>query len=78
MNETWGNVCLAGYHNPVFFFFFFNNKSPPLDFPDSPVVKTLPFNKRGAGLISGRGAKIPQDTTKKPKHKTQAILEQIQ
>ena len=75
MNETWGNVCLVGYHKPVF---FFNNKSPPPDFPDGPVVKTLPSNKRGAGLISGRGAKIPQDTTKKPKHKTQAILQQIQ
>ena len=36
--------------------FFLNNKSPPLDFSDSPVVKTLPSNKRGAGFISGRGA----------------------
>ena len=29
------------------------------DFPGSPVVRTLPFNAGGVGLIPGRGAKIP-------------------
>ena len=29
------------------------------DFPGSPVVKTLPSNAEGAGLIPGRGAKVP-------------------
>ena len=29
------------------------------DFPGSPVVKTSPSNTAGAGLIPGRGAKIP-------------------
>ena len=29
------------------------------DFPGSPVVKTSPSNVGGAGLIAGRGAKIP-------------------
>ena len=27
------------------------------DFPDGPVVKTLPFNARGMGLIPGRGSR---------------------
>ena len=30
-----------------------------MDFPGSPVVKTLPSNAGGAGLIPGQGAKIP-------------------
>ena len=29
------------------------------DFPGSPVVKILPSNAGGAGLIPGQGAKIP-------------------
>ena len=29
------------------------------DFPDSPVVKTLPSNAGGVGSIPGWGAKIP-------------------
>ena len=29
------------------------------DFPSGPVVKTLPSNAGGVGLIPGRGAKIP-------------------
>ena len=29
------------------------------DFPGGPVVKTLPSNAGGEGLIPGRGAKIP-------------------
>ena len=30
------------------------------DFPGSPMVKTLPSNAGGVGLIPGWGAKIPQ------------------
>ena len=30
------------------------------DFPGGPVVKTLPSNAGGAGLIPGWGAKIPR------------------
>jgi len=30
-----------------------------LDSPGSPVVKTLPSNAEGTGLIPGRGTKIP-------------------
>ena len=30
------------------------------DFPDSPVVKTLPSSEGGVGLIPGRGVKISQ------------------
>ena len=37
--------------------FIINNR--PRDFPDSPVVKTFPFNAGGASSIPGRGAKIP-------------------
>ena len=29
------------------------------DFPGGPVVKTSPSNAGGAGLIPGRGAKVP-------------------
>ena len=46
------------------------------DFPDSPVVNTLPFNGN-AGLIPdpGAGPHMPQDPQKKySKHKTEAIL----
>ena len=32
-----------------------------LDFSGSTVVKTSPSNAKGAGLIPGRGAKIPHD-----------------
>ena len=38
------------------------------DFPGSPVVKTLPFNAEGVGLIPGQGAKIPHASW--PKIKT--------
>ena len=45
------------------------------DFPGSPVVKTLPSNAGGVGLIPGGGAKIPQTLrTKNQKHETEAIL----
>ena len=36
-----------------------NNKNKPRDFPGGPVVKTLPFNTGGRGLIPGWGAGIP-------------------
>ena len=36
------------------------------DFPGGPVVKTLPSNAGGAGLIPGQGAKIPHALW--PKH----------
>ena len=40
------------------------------DFPGGPVVKTLPSNARGVGLIPGRGVKIPHVTwAKKPNTK---------
>ena len=45
------------------------------------MVKIVPSNARGAGLIPGQGTKIPCSPTKKPKkknnnqkHKTEAIL----
>ena len=45
------------------------------DFPGHPVVKTLPSNAGGAGLIPGQGAKIPHALQpKKTKHQTEAIL----
>ena len=45
------------------------------DFPGGPVVKTLPSNAGGVGSIPGQGAKLPHASgTKKPKHKTEAIL----
>ena len=31
----------------------------PEDFPDGPVVKTLPSKEEGAGLIPSQGAQIP-------------------
>ena len=34
-------------------------KFPVQDFIDGPVVKTLPFNAGGLGLIPGWGAKSP-------------------
>ena len=47
------------------------------DFPGGPVVKTSPFNARGAGLIPGWGAMLPHAS--RPKNqKTEAILYQIQ
>ena len=49
------------------------------DFPAGPVVKTLPSNSWGAGLIPVKVTKIPNASgPKKTKHKTEAILQQIQ
>ena len=45
------------------------------NFPDDPVVKTLPSNAGGVGSIPGWGAKIPHASwPKKPGHKIEAIL----
>ena len=50
-------------------------KSEPGDFPSGPVVKTLPSNAGGVGLIPGWGAKIPHALwPKKSKHNTEATL----
>ena len=62
---------LGGLHSAVYRRLRFTG---PRNFPGGPVVKTLPSNARGAGSIPGWGAKIPQG----PKHKTDAILLQIQ
>ena len=49
------------------------------DFPGSPVVKTPLSNAGGMGSIPGQGARIPQASgPKKPTHKTETILQQIQ
>ena len=43
--------------------------------PGGPVVKTLPSNAGGVGLIPGWGAKIPHALwPKKSKHNTEATL----
>ena len=46
------NGCSQDFMSALF-------KTEHRDFPGSPVVKTLPSNARCAGLIPGRGAKIP-------------------
>ena len=49
------------------------------DFSGSPVVSTSTSKAKGVGLISGWGTKISYALgVKKPKHKTEEILEQIQ
>ena len=72
-------------------FFYFNrcllNACPVLssgdsemnhrDFCGGPVVKSLPSNTRGAGLIPGRGAKITYASqVRKLRHEIETILEQ--
>ena len=50
------------------------------DFPGSPLVKTLPSKAGVQDRIPGQEAKIPNASgpkKKTPKHKTEAILEQI-
>ena len=46
------------------------------DFPDGPVVKTLPSNIESMGSIPGQGAKISHSSQpkKKTKHETEAML----
>ena len=51
---------------------------PNIDFPHSLLVKTLPSNAVGMGLISGWGAKTPHASAKKPTGKPEATLWQIQ
>ena len=48
-------------------------------FPGGPVVKTFPSSAGDVGLIPGQGPKIAHALqVKKPKHKAEAILWQIQ
>ena len=42
--------------------FFFLFKMHLLEFPSSPVVRTLSSHCSGSGLILGQGTKIPQAT----------------
>ena len=45
------------------------------DFPGGPLVKTLPNNAGGAGLISGQRIKVSICLmAQNPKHKIEAIL----
>ena len=47
--------------------------------PGGPVVKTLPSNAGGVGMIPGQGTEIPHALQpKKTKHKTEAVLRKIQ
>ena len=53
----------------------FLTKTQCWDFPDCPVVKTLPSNAGGAGSIPGGGVKIPPvSQPQKQNIKTEAIL----
>ena len=45
-----------------------------LDFPGGPVVKNPPSNAGDAGLIPGRGTKIPRATGKLSLHSTTTEL----
>ena len=46
-----------------------------VEFPSSPLVRTLPSNTEGAGSIPGQRAKTPHASgMKKPKCKTEGIL----
>ena len=47
------------------------------DFPDGPVVKTLPSSAGGTGFIPGPGAKFPHASQPKTKNKKH-ILKQKQ
>ena len=47
--------------------------------PGDPVVKTSPSDAGSVDSIPGQGGKTPQDLEpKKPKHRTETILQQIQ
>ena len=53
--------------------------SVPQVSPGRPVVNNSPSEAGNVGSIPGQGAKIPHASwPKKPKHKTEAILSQIQ
>ena len=48
------------------------------DCPGRPVVKTLPSGAEGAGLIPGRGVKIPHvSRPKHPKHRSTMVINSI-
>ena len=51
------------------------NKNPAGDdFPGSPMVKTLPSNAGGAGLIPGQGTQIPHTSRSSQKKKERKKL----
>ena len=52
----------------------YSTKTRNWDFPGGPVLKTSPSNSGTKDSIPSQGAKIQ----KKPKQKTEAILQQIQ
>ena len=51
-----------------------NLKSDKWGLPSGPLVKTLPSSAGDAGLIPGRGTKIPHAPTAQPKGKFFKIL----
>ena len=53
-------------------------KSIGMGLPGSPVVKTSHSNAGGVGSLPGWGADIPHAPPKKSKHRTEAIMWQIQ
>ena len=53
-----------------------NKNMKQSDFPGAPVVMTSPSNVGSSSSIPGWGSKIPH--AKKPKHTTEAMLQQIQ
>ena len=52
-------ITLILNHILLRFFFWLKTDSNFWDFPDNPVVKTLPSNAWGVSLIPGQAAKIP-------------------
>ena len=59
-------------------FHFYQRNKTKQDFPGGPVVNTLSSPSRSLGSIHGWGTKIPQASGQKTKHKTAAVLLQIQ
>ena len=55
-----------------------NQKQICWDFPGGPVVKISPFSAEDVGLIPGQPTRPHMPLGQKPKHKTEAILQQIQ
>ena len=50
----------------------------PRDFPGGPVVKNLPSNAGNAGLIPGRGTKIPHAAGQISPHATKKRSQELQ
>ena len=51
-----------------------NKESEKGNFPGGPVVKTLPSNAVGAGLIPGWGAKIPHTSGPKNQNRSNIVI----